>query len=248
MSAKAIVEDILGQSVEWLILDWTVSAGRVAIDDSTPYNAAKLIVAVAGGLIESKLDGTLRVRYEYPVAMNALYGTTPDEVFTDIEDNLSAEEGFEYRSGVNNIRILEGESTFRDRLLWEPEEGDDTRGVLEAYLSPWRTEYTLRHTDSDGATAFVFAGTITREEIELVEFRNGTANVGYPIKELTAVEWQSDPLGGITFNEYSTSLNAGTGVNQGYGLAEVSYVVQLDTYNVTGVLGDAAQFVIEDGE
>lgn len=245
-TARNIVETILGQTVDWQLYNWTVGAGRVAITSSTPYNAAKVIMDAVGGVIQSKRDGTLLLRYKYPTPMNKLASAAPAHTLTDIEDNLTADEGFEYRSGVNKIRIVEGDSTFNDRINWVPDEDDPTRGVLEVYLSPWRSTYSLKQTDSDGATSIRFAGTVTREEQKLVEFTEGRGTVDLPVKTLVSVDWASDSLGAVTVVPYSTTLNTGTDAHQGYGLADVVYEVQLDTYNVTGVLGDTTQFIIED--
>jgi len=248
INAKALVEQILGQAVDWDILDWSIPAGRFVVNGSTPYEAAAVVAQAAGGIIQAKKDGTLRVRYRYPVGMNQLANFPPDQILTDEVDNLSADVSYEYRTGYNRFRITEASSTFNDRLDWQPEETDPTKGYLRAFLSPWRATYDLIYTDSDGPVSKSFRGTFTEELTEVVSFTSGSGGVRYPIDSLVSVAWLSDPLGTPTFDLQSTSLTTGVSVHEGYGLAEITYVTKFQGYYLTGILGNQAQFIIQNEE
>ena len=247
-AARVIVEEILGQAVNWEILSWTVPAGRFVIDDADPYTAASTLVGAAGAIIQSERNGTLTVRYRYPTAMNRLHLMPVDHVFTDVEDNVSVRNSYEYRRGVNRIRITDGESTFRDTLLWEVDENDDTRGVLKAYLAPWRVDYDLVYTDSDGPVSIYNRGVRTESVTEIVEFSEGTGSLKLPVYSMDSFSWLSDPLATPTVQQYSNTITAGTLVNQGYGLAEIRYTVRYNEYYLIGKLGLHAQFLIQNRE
>jgi hypothetical protein len=245
MGAKALVEQILGQSVTWEIQDWTIGAGLLAVDSAEPYEVAKQIVEVAGGIIQSNPDGTLVVRYYAPVPMNRLSEGSPDLTLTDIEDIFEVSNSYTYRSGMNRVRVVQGDTSFRDTLDWIPSEEDPTRGVLRVYPSPWRTDVAVHSTDSYTTTVKTRVGTQTETLTEQVVFQNGVANVSKPVASISSVVWLSDSLGNPVHTAYSTSLSASTTVHSGYGLALITYVSRFIEYELAGVLGDTELYVLE---
>jgi hypothetical protein len=239
-----MVEDMLGQPVDWNVLDWPIPANSLVLENATPYSAAKSVADVIGAVILSNKDGSLRVQYQYPHAMNQLSTAPIAHDFTDLDDNLSVSTEYLERGGFNFYRILSGQSTFADRLEWVPEEEDPTTGVLRLYLSPWRDSYKLIYTGGD-ATISKF-GEAERVETEVVEFAEGVASTRYPVFEVETVNWLADPLGAVTHELSSTTLNSGVGVNFGYSVAEITYKTRTVNYGVNGDIGDYAQFIVED--
>lgn len=247
MSAKEMVEEILGEVVEWELVDWMIPAGRVRFEEVVPLAAARRVVEAAGGIIQSNPDGTIKVRSLFPVATNFYATATPDHVFTDDDDNLSASATYEYRDQFNQFRISEAETAQGDRFEWVPSEDSVLVGTLRFYPSPWRETVTIRTTEPVAGTTYTPLGVVARtEEDEEVEFRDGIASTRYPIVGAPTIEWLSTPLGGVTTVDFGTSLTAPRSVNGGYGLARVTYQVQAIEFAVTGVDGTSVQFIAEE--
>lgn len=245
MEAQALIEDILGQSVVWDFPAWTIPARTVASNEAIPLDLAKTIVEAAGGVLYSKIDGQLAVRKKYIVNTNLYAGYTEDQVYADLEDNLSAIEGYEVRHGYNTYRVTDTDPSYGDRLEFIAEDGSDIKGVLRAYPTPHRESIEIGSTDP-GSILLTTVGWAEREEEEVVEFVSGQASLRYPAQSISTVSWFSESLGGILHTAYESDLLTGTTVNNGYGLASVTYTVRYLEADTVGVEGLSVQYVIED--
>lgn len=245
-TAREIVEDILGGTVTWNLVDWLIPAGRVQFQDVVPLEAARRVVEAAGGVILSNKDGSIVVQSEFPIATNFYATATPDHVFTDDSDNLSATENYDFREQYNQFRISEVEVTQGDRLEWVPDEDIPLQGIVRLYPSPWRTTVTVRTTEDAPSTVYNLTGVVSRQEEEEVEFREGTASLSYPLSGTPVIQWLSVPLGGVSYALNSVGLTAPKTVNGGYGLAKVTYQVDAIEYAVLGVDGTSVQFIAEE--
>lgn len=243
--ASALVDELIEINFIYEIVDWAIPAGRLQATGATPLNIVSELVGAVGGVVDALPDGTLRLRYVYPYAMNALASAPLAHTYTDNFDNLSAKTDGLYRDGANNFRIREGEASFSDSLSWTEDATQVdplyTTGVLKAYLSPWRDTVSIKHL---GGAAYInnFSEGYEDKE-EMVEFSGGTGSVGSPIDTILLVEWVTASLGTPTFTPYSTTLNVGTFSNDGYGLAKVSY----RTRYISADAGGVPQYV-ESGE
>lgn len=243
--ARTAVETLLDLSVDWQIVDWQIPAHRLAIQDMTPVEAANLVVEAAGGVLESNKDGTVRVRYRYPVATNAYATATVDQTYTDSEDNLSVSEEAAPFETYNRYRVRTAQGVFADRLAWVPDETRGDYGIIELYPSPWRDTVRLVHTDGS-VVAVTTLGIVSKEVTEQVEFRAGQGSLQYPIASLVSVEWISQALGTIAFEARSTSVSAPIDVNWGYGLANLTYRTECIQYAAQAPVGSTIQFLVED--
>ncbi len=244
-TARAAVEAILGASVTWDCIDWPIPAGRITAEQAVPIELAQQIVETIGAVIQPDKAGNLVVRDAFRVNIPDYATATPDHVYTDIEHNLSVQETFEPRDDYNRFRVLEGEAGFTDSLEWVPDEDISTGGVLRAYPTPWRTSIQVVHTDG-ASVSLVLVGTETRQETEVIEFVAGTATLGFPAISLDTVDWKSDALTGLVLNSHEATITCGTSVNQGYGLAEITYSVESINYRSNAPLGSVVQYLIED--
>lgn len=244
-TARAAVETILGTTVAWETIDWPIPAGRITAEQAVPIELAQQIVETIGAVIQPDKSGALVVRDSYRVNIPD-YGTaTPDHVYTDVEHNLSVQETFEPRDDYNRFRVLEGEAGFTDTLEWVPDEDITTGGVLRAYPTPWRTSIQVIHTDG-ASVSLTYVGAESRQETELVEFQAGSASLSFPGISLDTVDWKSDALTGLVLNAHEATITAGTSVNQGYGLAEITYTVESINYRSSAPIGSVVQYLIED--
>jgi len=244
--ASTIIEDVLGQTVTWDIPDWSIPAYRVAAQQAIPLSFAKDFVSKAGGVLESNLDGSLRVRPKHGTSIPQYPSVLADQTYSDLDDNLSVSEQYEHREGYNKFRVSEADSSFSDTLEFVEDEHNPTIGKLRAYPSPWRTSIIIRTLDGSGT---VFVGNdawVERTEVEVVEFTDGLANLRYPAKSIDGIVWHSVSLGGIIHVPYATAITAGVLVNQGYGVLEVTYTVRCLEYDTAAVSGSIVQYVVED--
>lgn len=235
--ASALVDDLTELSFSYEIADWAIPSGRLQVSRSTPLEIIRQIAEAPGGVVDAEPDGSMRLHYPYPVAMNKLASASLDHVYSDNNDNLSVRQKTIYRDAATRLRVREGEANFADVLVWVADEEQrshtEVTGYVYAYLSPYRKNVTIKHLGN--ATVFQRKGELSEELEELVEFREGVANTSRPVHSLQSVEWYTDSLGSVTFSLYSTTLNAGLTPNLGYGLAKVKYTTKYLSARVVGV-------------
>lgn len=247
IGAHDLVEQILGQPVDWQIADWTIKPYRFAAQAVTPLAAARIIVEAAGAVLESNPDGSLYVRYLFPVSVPEFSTAAADEVFSDIEDNLSSREKNVYTPLFNKFRIREGSGTVSDYLEWTQDEGSSDSGILRAYPLPWRpASLEVRHTDGS-IVSLQSIGVGVREEEELVEIREGQAELRYPAVSIVSLDWKSEDMGGLYLEPRTRTVTAlNRDVNWGYGLVSVKYVVECLEYRVQFPVDNVVQFILLD--
>lgn len=244
-AARTAVETILGEVVDWQMVNWSIPAYRIRAEDAIPIELAKEIVNAVGGVIEPKRDGTLLVRPAFQVNIPDYATAIVDHTYTDAEHNLSVNEEFDVRDDYNWFHIIEDTSGLNDVLEWVPNDDISTGGILRAYPEPWRTSIQIIHTD--GIAVFLAPlGVQQRQETEVVEFVAGSASLSYPGISLDNISWHSTPLTGLALDTHSSTITAGTSVNQGYGVAEITYTVESIEYESNAPLGSIVQYLIED--
>jgi len=243
--ASEIVEDILGQSVTWDFTDWYIPANLVVATNAQPLDLVVSILGTFGAIITSDLDGSLIVRSKYIVNTNAYPTSTVDHYYADLQDNLSASENYEARSGYNKYRVTDSDNDYGDVLEFIPDETNELKGVLRAYPTPWRLGILIKTTDA--GTAFIGTQTWdTRDEEQVVEFVDGKGALSFIAESITSITWYSVSLGAIIHKQYESELTADLTVHNGYGLALVKYKVKCLICDTQGVAGTPVQYVIED--
>lgn len=244
--AQALVEEALQDTVAWNVVAWEIPGQRLQITNASPLAIAKSVAAAAGALVTSEPDGTAVVRYTRPVNWDVLDVATPDQVYSDVEHNLSASQSYEYREGFNKFRLRDSEAAYGDQIQWELDEGSTHSGVATVYPSPYRSSWTLR-TTSNQPVVVDARGEQVREHKQVVEFVGGRASVANPVLSVVSVAWKSAGLGALSFVPYSREITAGTAVNQGYGLAEITYTSKAYEFKVSApTTVDAAQLIVEE--
>lgn len=243
--AHDAVEQLLGESVTWDLVDWRIPAFRLAWEKVSPIEAARQIVQAAGGTIQTDPDGTLRIRHLYPVSPKDNYdGATPARIVDDQDDVVRAGESFEPRRLVDRLEIRDTvDGLFHDRLEFELDSGDNRAGTVHVYPSPWRTNLVVAHS-SNASLRLTPLGEVTREETEVIQFVAGKASVTFPVVDLLSVTWLYVSLGGLSFDAYSTELQAATA--DGYSLAEVKYRTRSIDYRLESPTVDKAQLLLKE--
>lgn len=243
MLAKDLVEDIIGTSVQWDALNWFIPAFRFSITNASPIRAAKKVVDAIGAVMEVNPDGTLKVRSKYPVAIWNLETVTPDRTLFEVDHILQMSEDEKYTPLTNKVCLKDSiDGVFSDEIEFVADEENSRKGVMRVYPSPYRTSITLDHTSKD--IQINARGVEVREEVETVEFVDGSGTTRFPIDTIVSVTWKFDNLGAVTFDQYSKTVSI-VDESKLYSLAEITYTVRSINFDVdSGV--DMAQFLVRD--
>jgi hypothetical protein len=245
INAVTAIEEILSTDVIWeMPASWQIPAFRITANNAIPIQLARTIIEAGGGVLESEKDGTLRARPEFVRPVPEYWDYPYDHLFTDADDNLSQTGEYQYTDGYNKFRIKEGEALLQDNIEYMKSE-TEPGGTLRCYPSPWRENVALVHTDGP-IVLLDEIGIVEREEVETVEFVAGASSVQYPVYDILALEWLSDALTGFGWVQDSSDLTAETTVNQGYGLAKITYKVRSIDYKTDAPDGSTIQYVLED--
>lgn len=243
--ARDAVEELLGEAVTWELVNWPISAFRLAWEETAPIAAARQIVEAAGGTIQTDPDGTLRVRHLYPQSPKDGYaGATAARVVDEQQHIVSAGESFAPRRLVDRLVIRDTvDGVFADRMEFEADPDNDRAGTVHVYPSPWRTNVVVTHT-SNASLQLTALGETVREETEVVEFAAGRAALSFPIETLLSVEWLYVSLGVVSFDAYATELEAAQA--DGYSLARVKYETRSIDYRLISPTVDQAQLLLQE--
>lgn len=246
-TARSIVEELLGETVTWEIIDWIIPPYRMSFEKVTPVEAAKMVTDAAGALIESDRDGSIRVRYKYPVSTELYDSVESVQIFTDTEHIYSSVDGDVYVTVLNKYRVRESSGTFGDTIEWIPDEVLPDIGIAKVFPSPFRDSFTLTNNLQSAVImedlGFV-VDTIVDEDIEFID---GVANIKYPIISMTSISWYTDSLGSVAYTPRSRSLSAQIGINFGYALACISYTTESRQYRISASCGTKVQLLVTDG-
>ncbi|MBI5058973.1 LamG domain-containing protein [candidate division KSB1 bacterium] len=245
--ARSAAEEMAGAAIEWNLVDWMISADRLSFTDASPMDVIDAIAKAAGGVVETKPDGSLRVRRKYPVSPQSWPAATGALALNEDEDILSLAEAWRAPTLINRLVITDSSSSTTDGgdvLEYTQDEADPNKGVLRVYPSPWRTTVSLVHT-GDARVGLVSRGEVIRTiTAELVEFKDGAGQTQYPVYSLTSVVWQYVDLGPVASSLDSKEVSASTTVSYGgYSLAKITYQTRSLEYDVSDATDESIQFL-----
>lgn len=255
VTAKDAAETALGTTIQWDILNWTIPAYRLSVDNVAPIAVVQEIAEAAGAIVESNLDGTLRVRYRHPVSVPDYPTTPPSHAVTERDDMLTFKEAGAPTDLINRVRVIDIDASYADFLEFVEDTTDPLikQGELRAFPGPWRAIEIIDVHDTRDPGEILMTYTGVKTEIiqdedgvgELIEIYGGQANTAKPIWGIDSVVWESANLGGIVYTPGSTTLKIGDETS--YGLIRLRYTTKFYTWHVVYASGiDVAQFVMED--
>jgi len=248
-TAKTIVEDLLGV-VDWRIADWVIPANRLAASDASPMVIAQRIVAATGAVLEPLPDGSLYVRYRYPVAVANYETTVPDAVIYEADSVFTRAQPYRFFERVDRLRITDisdvEASASADAIEFTAGELSGLAGQLDVYPNPWRDVH-VRHTGVGGVVLSPL-GDLSLEKSQQVEIIDGKATLAHGVQSLVSVEWESVPLGALSYTVDGKELLVDAGELQGVaGLATVTYKTRAQSWFCSATENDDVQFLVIDG-
>ena len=224
IGAKALVESLLGQ-VDWSIQNWIIK--KIYLVDTYPLEAAKLIVAAIGAVIESKHNGGVLVRMKYtdPLNQNSTHTYIDSDIFS-ITEQMQTDDWF-------NAVVISNVDT--NKVSIDIEEVDSNSVLLRAYTD----NGTLVHSGNSQVTISE-PSILVRTEVETVEFVEGTATTAHPVVSISEKTWKYDNLGDVTFNGNVLTASVGNG----YSLLDLRYTTKVVEWSVTNPVSEKTQFIL----
>lgn len=246
ITAREVAEELFNTTfVDWGILDWVITAPRLAAENEAPYDILSRIVGAAGGMVEAAKDGSVIIRYKYPVSTAAYDTHIPDEEFDDVDVNISSEEGIQLGSLVNRLRIMDvATAGFQDKMEFIPDPRNPAHGKLRVYPFPWRVPSSLEHTSLPIVSASL-VGVRTEQLTETVEVLRGAGSLAKPIYSIDDFEYLYVDLGGIIFesdqNDFTTTSPTLT-----ESLMRITYTIRYFEYDAVAFVGAQVQFLVRE--
>lgn len=260
--AKTAVEDALGTTISWDLIDWQLPAYRLVFEDVTALTVAETLVTSAGGTLQTDATtGELYARHLYPVAVPDYSTATIDHSFNEVDDILTMNSDLVAGVIVNKLRLLDFELSYQDVLVFKESEESELEGHLRAFPSPWRISenVSVESTNCDTRITLQPLGVETilipevddegeplSEEYELVEITEGEGTLQYPIWILDEIIWDSCVLGSVGFEPGSKTISISNPTIPVYGLIRVKYFTKFYNYYVQSSEHRPAQFIMKD--
>lgn len=207
MQASEIAEELI-PGVDWQVLDWGIPAYRMAVQDTTPIEAVRVLAEAIGAVLESNIDGTLYVRSLFPVSVPNYPTTTPAHTLVEATDILSVNESYVSYDTFNRLVVTDISQDIADSLEWIADYTESTTGTIRAFLYPWRSAIRLTHTGLSGVSiGDPVQGMVSHEEV--IEIFQGAASTEYPIHHIESVEYEAANTGAVLFDVDSRSFTVG---------------------------------------
>lgn len=244
-TARTVVEEVLaGYPMSWGILDWPLPNKLFSVTEQAPLDIVKTLVSAVGAVVESLPDGSLNVRYKFPISVPTYGPSTVNHYFSEAEEAISGREGFTSNRVLNRFRVMNSQSAQgADRMEFKETDPGSGAGQVYVYPSPWRTTFTLSTTRlgvSIGPQQYN-----EREEVETIEIVSGKGNVRYSVLSIVGTDFLDTDLTGVSFTQGSSEVVT-TNPTDLYSLLKITYKVRSLVYNVMGSPGLEAQFLMEE--
>ena len=248
LALTAAQEVVAGYPMSWEILNWGLPAYRLAVEDMTPIEIVQLIATAAGGIVQTDPDGTLRVRYLFPIRVPDYLTAAHNQFYSDLDHNFTINEEVALPEIVNKIRIMDiAPGAFQDRVEFVQDEDAADRGYLKVFPSPWRDTLWVEHTSLPSVSA-VYVGVRTEQlEPEDVEILDSKGSVSHPIYQLNTLEWLYLDLGGIVFESDKSEFTT-TSTTHHESLLRITYTTRYLRFDVVAPGVEKVQFLVKEEE
>lgn len=231
-TARAVVEELAGETVDWRILDWTIPAGRLAAVEESPISIIARIADTAGAIVESAPDGELVVRYRYPVSIPAVPTATVDHQLAESADILRLSERIESGAGFDRL-VLSDRSEGQGYLTAErdPDQSEVILGgEAQRFLAFHSADVEIAQVlISEGTLIDLGEADIEIEDEEVTFSNTDEARASKPVRSGFSYTWYGTGLGAITVGADGMTLRA---ASSGVAIARVSYTTRARRYSL----------------
>lgn len=246
VTARAVADELFGVgAVQWGILNWLIPDGVLAVSDQSKIGVLQLIAQAAGGVVETDPDGTVRVRYLYPVSVRKFKTAVADQQYEEAQHSFSSSERTTDTKVVNKLRVMDGAfSSQSDGMEFRQSEENPVEATVKVVPSPWRETLFVTHT-SKPEVSVTPEGTATEELEETVEVIEGKGSVSKPIHQVLAVEWLYANLGSV---QSSPDKSEFTTTVPGESLVRITYTTRFLSFKAVAFPEAEVQFLAKEEE
>lgn len=235
-TARALVEEILGDVVIWEVDDWPLPP--IFEISGTPIEAVQAVAQAAGGIIRAAADSDyIKIRSRWPVRLVNM--SVADTV---ISRELAIEEIHSEKNEVVNYGSVIVTGWAPDEILpgivLEESVNIGQDAFVRLYWSgPDHPVFTNWITDGTAT----YLGTYTEEYTETLVFEDGVASTANPIWNLIEFNWLGTDYGDLVWLDggYSTNVES---PEFGIGVASVTYSSTYERWQLSGQVVDTVQF------
>lgn len=233
--AKDVVEEVLGESVEWDLPNWRLAGERFGVTGVAPLAVAKIMAAAVGGVVQARPNGTLWLRRRFLLSVPDWDLGTPDHVFTDGADLLATREVGQFGGRINQITVQEEIPNGLTPYLWlgvDKTLPNHNQGKIR--FAPGETVHLLSlagpGVEVTGLAASTGAFMPTEPALrqvseELIFTGSNRAVLSRPARSLDAVIWLGNSLGDLCLEKDGRTVTA-----QYSGVAIARVTMTLMTY------------------
>lgn len=249
LDATKLASEIIGDlasafTVDFQVLDYFVAPGAIEQLGKTPVEVIFELAEGVGGIVRCSPEGDLIIRYRHPEDLVAFESETPSYFFTDYDNVVTLDEEFEQNQLANAV-LIEEQTSSGPGLSGRIDTDDDLSPTILAGVAFWIRVYLVDTPDQSAFPGWpldfysldlsqgvaVFAGTIQREEEEMVEILRGAGNVGFPIVSITSLDWQTEDLGALSFTQGAEEVTLASEADEN-GLVKVTYQTVYDSWRI----------------
>lgn len=243
--ASVVVQELLKGRVQlWDLVDWPIPKFRFGLENSSRVSSAVQVVEAAGGVLEGTPDGGFIVRHLWPISPWDQNAASAVHTFDENDSLLSVSFDYTLTRYVDSVHVIDIDVSYQDKTEVIDDEVDPLKKTIKVYPSPWRSDWTLKHT-GPADIDLTFVAISERTETELVEILNGQGRTKYPIKDSLTWKWKARNLTALYHEPYSDVLYS-VNATEKYSLVEVTYKVSCYEYTTTSPIPDDVQFLIEN--
>jgi hypothetical protein len=235
--ASSIAAEIVGQSVDWQVIDWLVP--KTFEFNDYPLRGLILLSEQIGAVVRSDDAGGFIVRPRYPVRPVHMQAATPtveyDRLANLIELSVQESRG----SGKNRITVNGwGPATEPPQMeVEDPPDGTRDIGDDTFVRVYWAGRQPAALPDHYATAGQVFhLGDASDQLTETVDFQEGAGRVAKPIISLDSVTWIGDESPGLDWTPNSSELRLQGAVTDDlttiYRVAKITYTTSYSRYRL----------------
>lgn len=247
-------------SVDYQLLDWFIPSYAISINNETPLSVIRRIVNAAGGVVQTKPDGTLLLISKYEESPKDWDSIVSTNILSSVDKITYLSESLKINDGFNAFLITDQGSSTADITLEEVDVDSNTKiirgfrvpftdGAFDLLTSGGDLVTIDKTTDSilENVPIADLEGNIT-EEWEYVEFIDWVGKTRYPIYELIDSDWEEENLGAFQISEEGTLTIINQESVPGESLLKIKYKTKYWKWTVTGLEGKHVQFYVPEEE
>jgi hypothetical protein len=246
IQARDAAEDAVGAPIDWQLVNWTIPGGRLAVYLAAPIDVVKTIAKAAGGVVETKPDGSLLVRHLFPVAVPDWENATPDHILSDAEHNLSVSLSHRFRQRINRVSVRGFQPT-SGFLSAEVDRRENGLNYGKTQFSLGSTAHFLVHAgpNVDISKLETTAGSLSPGATQtyqltedLVFSGSNQSRLSKPAISIDSLIWLGNNLGALILHPDGMTVLSGS---VGNAIARVTYTVAVSSWSLSAPITMGAE-------